>query len=516
MKSSKHTTKPFLQLLYEKGTAFQPLSFYFPENEVFNSKDLISLVFLAHLKKFTGDLEIKIDGGQVNLIQFFKGKVVRVVSSSSKSFLGELLVEHGLSLKEDIELFLDKSKKTNKKIGERLIEKELLSPHMLSFILKEQVKIRLSEFMSKESFQLSVKEKKEIENLDEVEIDFNDIDFIEWLADSMQTELNTKFLDDLYLQIKGSLIYKNSQLNMVSIQQKKFLKKYNSLFKYFEDGVSVRKFMNMLKSRRSYLRYVYFGLLTKSIYLKQGAPANVTDETLEDFLDDILSRPSDDFYQIFGLPEDASMSEIENRQRYLIQRTHPDSLPQDIAPCIKEKAEKALVLITESYKVLRNEDKQKEYKIVKNKDEFLTVIDQYEKGLAKVKEEDYRKAYSLFQRIKDHKQAPSDTILYFLWSKMKQESMDLTKNRSEAVQIQKDIEACPISLRTSPLFWYVKGLFCFKTCQYERAKELFTKTLVVQKDFAPAKKELIAVKFQFKKEAKFNSKGFFGFFKKSS
>ena len=502
--------------MYEKNTAFQPLNFYFPEQEVFNSKELISLVFLAHLKKFTGDLEIKIDKGQTNLIQFFKGKIVKLISSSSKSFLGELLVEHGLSLKEDIEVFLDNREKTNKKIGEQLIEKGLLNSHMLNFILKEQVKIRLSEFMSQDSFQLSVKEKKEIESLDEVEIDFNDIDFIEWLADSLQTELNVKFLDNLYLQIKNSLIYKNSQLNVVSIQQKKFLKKYNSLFKKLEDALSVGECMKILKSRRSALRYIYFGLLTKSIYLKQGANSNTIDKKLEDFLDDILSKPSEDIYSIFSLSENASPAEIEKRYSYLIQRVHPDSLPKGIDSSIKEKAEEALILIRESYEILRNEDKQKEYKVNKSKDEFLTVIDQYEKGLGKVKEEDYETAYSLFERIKDHKQAPSNTILYLLWSKMKCESTDLVKNRQEAVQIQKDIEACPISLRTSPLFWYVKGLFCMKTCQYERAKELFTKTLMVQKDFSHAKKELITVKLKLKKESKSGGKGFFGLFKKSS
>ena len=516
VKDSQDTIEPFLNFLYEKGASFKPLNFYFPEKEIFDSKKLIPLVFLAHLQKFTGDLEIKIDRGQTNLIQFFKGKIVKVLSSSSKSFLGELLVEHGLSLKEDIELFLSNREKTNKKIGEQLIEKGLLSPHMLSFILKEQVKIRLSEFMSQESFKLYIKEEKEMESLDDAEIDFNDIDFIEWLADSMQTELNTKFLDDLYFQIKNSLIYKNSQLNLASIQQKQFLKKYNSLFKKLEEAVSVRKFMQTLKSRRSALRYIYFGLLTNSIYLKQTVDLVTTDENLEDFLDDILSRSPENVYQVFGLPETASRLEIENQHKYLIQRAHPDSLPQDIDSFIREKAEKALVLITESYEILRSEDKLEEYKLEKSKDQFLTVIDQYEKGIKKVKEEDYKTAYSFFVRIKDHKQAPSNTILYLLWSKMKQESLDLIKNRSEVVQIQKEIEACSISLRTSSLFWFVKGLFCLKTCQYERAKELFTKTLMVQKDFAPAKKELITVKLKLKKEYKAGAKGFFGLFKKSS
>ena len=138
----------------------------------------------------------------------------------------------------------------------------------------------------------------------------------------------------------------------------------------------------------------------------------------------------------------------------------------------------------------------------------MTIIEQYEKGLVKIAEEDYSTAYSIFLKIKNHKQAPSNTNLYLLWAQIKREDVDICKNRSEAVKIQKAINSCPISLRTTSLFWYVKGIFCLKTKQYEKAKELFTKTLLVQKDFAPAKKELIIVKQQLKKQNKSSGKVF--------
>ncbi|MCZ0933143.1 MAG: response regulator, partial [Oligoflexia bacterium] len=428
--ASDHNANPFIESLFEKNIPLKPLNFYFAEGESFDSKQLIPIVFFAHLKQFTGELKIQMDSN-ANSIHFFKGRIMKIVSNSKKSFLGELLVEHGLSLQEDIELLLEK-KDTNKRIGEQLVEKELLSPHMLNFILKEQVKIRLSEFMSHPVFKLTVKEKQEMNMMSKAEIDFNDLDFIEWLADSAQTELSAKFLNSFYLQIQNSLVYKSSQLNVASIYQKKFLKKYNKFFKYLKEGLSIEDIIQQLKSRQSALSLVYFGLLTKSVYLKQGDKNYLEDKALESFLDDILSRQSQNAFQVFSLAESASVDEINKRYKQMIRKIHLDSLPKNISPVIKEKAEQAVLALTESYENLKDESKRKQYIADKNKGQFLTVIDQYEKGLLKIKEEDYKTAQAVFLKIKDHSQAPGNTTLYLLWAQMKQSDFDLFKDKSEA------------------------------------------------------------------------------------
>ena len=505
----------FMESLFSANTPSKPLSFYFPSTKDRDSKELISIVFTAHLKQWTGELEVAINNN-INSIQFFKGRIIKVVSNSGKSFLGELLVEHGLSLQEDIELLLEQ-KDTNKKMGELLVEKELLSPYMLHFILKEQMKIRLSEFMSHSVLRLTVKEKKPKDFMSQAEVDFNALDFIEWLADSVQTELSEKFLNKFYLQIQNSLVYKTSQLNMISISQKKFLTKYNKFFKSLKEGVSVEELMKEFKNSLSALALFYFGLLTKSIYLKQGNSVYLEDKALEKFLDDFLSKKFENAFQVFGLLEQADISELDEKYREMVQKLHPDALSKNINPVIKEKAERALLIVTEKYDKIKNEDKKKEYIAEKHKDQFLTVIDQYEAALLKIKEEDYKTANSILLKIEDHKQAPSNTVLYLLWTRMKQQNIDIGSDRTEAIKIQKIIDSCPISLRTSSLFWFVKGLFYLNTKRYEKAKELFTKTLVVQKDFAPAKKELIAVKHKLSKLNKQGkSKSLFSFFKKSS
>ncbi|MCY4321851.1 MAG: J domain-containing protein, partial [Bdellovibrionaceae bacterium] len=447
-------------------------------------------------------------------VHFFKGKIIKLISSSKKSFLGELLVEHGLSLKTDIENLLEK-KDPDKKMGELLIEKELLSPHMLSFILKEQIKIRLSEFMSQSVVRVSIKEKKEKDIVSDMEIDFSDLDFIEWLADSIQTELKEDFLKSFYFQIQDCLIHKNSQLNIASVCQKEYLDKYNSFFKSLEEGAVVQKVIEASKFNPLTLRLFYFGLLTKSIYLKDGNTKQKGYGQIESFLESILNKKFDNVFEFFGLSETASMDEIDSKYRKMVKMFHPDSLPNDISLSLKNKAEQALSIIGKNYKLIKNESKKGDYLKSKNQDQFLAVINKYEKGILKIKEGDYKTAYTIFLDIKDHKQAPINTILYFLWAQMKRTDVNLFQDRLKAVKIQKEIDSCSISLRTSYLFWFVKGLFCFQTEQYDRANELFDKTLIIKKDFAPAKRELMSLRKKLR-EIKKSSKSFFSFLKRSS
>ena len=172
----KNNKFSIFESFFEKNLLKKPLDFYLLKNRTFDSKELLLAISLAHYKNFTGEFQITTDNKKLVTIKFYNGDIIKLISNSEKSFFGTLLVEHGLSLQTDIEILLE-DKEPNKLIGERLIEKRLLSPYMLNFILKEQVKIRLSEIMSCPSFHLNIIEES-IENSEPANIDFNEIDFI--------------------------------------------------------------------------------------------------------------------------------------------------------------------------------------------------------------------------------------------------------------------------------------------------------------------------------------------------
>jgi curved DNA-binding protein CbpA len=65
-----------------------------------------------------------------------------------------------------------------------------------------------------------------------------------------------------------------------------------------------------------------------------------------------------DYYEILGVPKNASKQEIEERYQFLSQAFHPDKFSD---PAQKEKAEKDFAAIDEAYKVLSSDKKRAKY-----------------------------------------------------------------------------------------------------------------------------------------------------------
>ena len=500
------------EFFLEEDLPKKALNFCLPKGKIFDSKELIPIVFFAHLKKFTGQLQITTNKTNRNSIKFYKGNIIKFVSTSEKAFFGNLLVEHGLCLQEDIQNLLN-NKESNKFLGEKLVEKKLLNPYMLSFILKEQVKVRLSEIMSYPSVTLKILEKPS-ENGEKADIDFNETDFIEWLADSSQTELTVDFLKTFFMKSQHRLIQKSSQLNKALISQKQFLQEYNQLFKSLNEGCTVKDIASKVNNKNRVLQLLYFGLLTKSIFLKDTKKEEAVNlKTVEFLANSIIEKDPKDPFSVLNLPWNASSKEAKRNYHQLVMSIHPHVLPLNTSKQLKEKCEQAIYKITTSYEILKDEKKRSEYLRVQKEEDIVTVMDKYEEGLTKIKQGQYQQGIEILEQISNHKHSPNNTELYILWAKIKGDK-NLAENREQMAKIRKAIDSCPISLRTSPLFWYVKGLFCTKTSQYEKADELFRKSLKIEKNFMEAKRELLWLKSKIKKPLLKNK--FFNFLLKKS
>lgn len=90
----------------------------------------------------TGHLNIVGQRGDVLGISFSDGKIVAVDIADQETQLGKLLIEAGYIHPEDLREAL--SIRNTKKLGERLISGNLLSPHAFNIALANQMSIRLS------------------------------------------------------------------------------------------------------------------------------------------------------------------------------------------------------------------------------------------------------------------------------------------------------------------------------------------------------------------------------------
>lgn len=495
---------------FEKGVFEQPLSFYFPESSSFESQQLIPLLFSAHLKDFTGDIVLGIDSKK-NSIHFYKGSIVQILSSSHKSFFGEILIEHGFSLTDDVKQVLD-DKTSKKRIGEKLIEKKLLSAPMLELVLKEQMKIRLSEFMSHPSFPLQLIEKKP-EDFKKIEIEFNKIDFMDWLADSIQTELKSDFWESFYFDIKACKVSPLSLLNVFSVSQKSFFNNYN---KFFRSLTASKKASELTKTNKEdHLKFLFFGLIAKSLFLKESSGGKQAFEEFKNKSRRILSGSEEEILKLLGWPHSSlQLSGLKKNYKDLTSQIHPDFLPADISPSMKKEAEQALEKLTEVYQKLLQKF-EGEATPDRSAMDLVHVMNIYKEGIDLIQKEAYKEAFEALSKIIDHSQAPSNTYLYMLWADLKKKDWDLVdKHRNKGLDIQKRINSCPIHLRTSYLFWFVKGLFYYRCGKHEKAQELFKKALFIESSFSQAKLELLLIRKKIKEQNK-NKNSLLSFFKKS-
>lgn len=108
--------------------------------------------FLTH-SGISGHLNIVDSKEQVFGVTFSQGAIVGVDLADSDTFIGKLLIESGYIMPEDLDAALNL--KSNKKIGERLIHGQFLSPHGFEVVLANQMSLRLSRTIIDESVRVN-------------------------------------------------------------------------------------------------------------------------------------------------------------------------------------------------------------------------------------------------------------------------------------------------------------------------------------------------------------------------
>ena len=108
--------------------------------------------------KISGILKLK-SADQEYCIYFSKGRIsaVKMNQNETKSFFGEILINKNLMSFEELKPFLSDSV-SEIKIGERLVQANLLSPHIINEIIKEQISIRLSQLIRDVYYNISFEE----------------------------------------------------------------------------------------------------------------------------------------------------------------------------------------------------------------------------------------------------------------------------------------------------------------------------------------------------------------------
>jgi FixJ family two-component response regulator/tetratricopeptide (TPR) repeat protein len=137
-----HPRKVLYQLFSRQGATTREKRKAIEALEDIHGFDLPFIFHILVEARLSGHLNIVADRGDVSGISFSDGDIVGVDIADKATYLGKLLIESGFLLREDLDEALNV--KSTKKLGERLIQGNLVSPHGFDVVLSNQMSIRLS------------------------------------------------------------------------------------------------------------------------------------------------------------------------------------------------------------------------------------------------------------------------------------------------------------------------------------------------------------------------------------
>ncbi|MEZ4872379.1 MAG: response regulator [Bdellovibrionales bacterium] len=76
-------------------------------------------------------------------VKFSQGRIISIENNDTQSFFGQLLIEHGYLTREKLEPYL--KDESTRRLGQRLVDAQLINSHITRVIQTEQLNIRLSQ-----------------------------------------------------------------------------------------------------------------------------------------------------------------------------------------------------------------------------------------------------------------------------------------------------------------------------------------------------------------------------------
>ena len=252
---------------------------------------------------------------------------------------------------------------------------------------------------------------------------------------------------------------------------------------------------------------LYSRLLIKECCLQQKQENKSSTENykfmkkrLEDFMLDSAKKNNFDW---LNLPWKASPSAIEESYRIVIKLFHPDRIDKNMPEDLKQLCHKCFISITKAYNHLTNQSSREKYinqVETGSTEDLLDIYTKYNKGKSELQKDNFQSALKIFNSLLEYKKTPGDTLLYYIWAKLKA-NPNKTLSHEERDKILKLFDKVQTKYQKTDIFFFTKGLFMKSTGYRKAAFEFFTKATKINPRMIKSSSRKIYFKAKEKKEA---------------
>ncbi len=455
---------------------------------------------LAYMMRSQFSGIIKLTSAQTKPIEVHMstGSIVKTMIDDPKSFFGALLVDKNFITVETLETTLQQ--KSNKKIGERLVEANLVSPHVIDLINSEQLGIRVGYIVKNMSYDIEILEQPITDNF----IKFESHDYQRFLSDWLHSKITLPWLKSFYLPWMENTISKtHSYADISPVHNLPPLSRMPKFGQQLAAGITITQILEQKTFGEEDIFLGIHMLIVNEFICFDKQVKHVDTKALHDRLSKIkLEMDSQNYFEVLGLTDKAKSKEIKKAFYDLSKLFHPDKITPGAPAEIVTLTNQIFAKLSKAYEMLSNEELKATYLKELEKgfaEKILESESLFEESKSYLKSNQSAKAIPLLEKAMQLRPATSEIRLHHMWAKI----LNIPANGIEIFlkDIESELNRIPPEDRHNTTYYFVKGLYMKQVGDYEQAEKNMKQALSMQSNNMEAKRELSMISLQ-KKSSK--------------
>ncbi|MBK9293295.1 MAG: response regulator [Oligoflexia bacterium] len=421
-------------------------------------------------------------------ISFNQGKIVQVEMKNPESFFGHLLIENGYLTPEQLDEAL--KVESGKRIGEKLVELNYISPHVIDIINSEQMALRLSMSVGNENYNLFFEEKNVLPSASFIDQERLSPFIYDWL----NSKFDLAWLKQRYMKWEERpTIINNIASQWLSLWSFPVFKSFMQIVKSFEQGKDLEEIINKYPQNEEVIYQILHILILVEHVKFKNEDKKQFDATahLARLRKLQVTLQNQDHFAILGISKNAKSTDIKKTYHELAKIFHPDKIPPNSTKELAEAAKNVFGLITKAYEVLSNEPKRlayiKELEMGRT-EKILQGEALFEEGKILLTSGNALKALEKFTMAKSLKPPTSDLLIHTAWALLV--SCEQNKNSSQIKESEQILSKIPPEDRHNATYYFVKGYYQKMTNDFVAARKNVQHALSLKPKFIEAERLL--------------------------
>lgn len=449
--------------------------------------DLPFIYSLLVETKSSGHLNIYGMDGNVSGVSFSNGVIVGVDIEDKTTYLGEMLIQSGYAQVEDVQAALND--KSPRRLGQRMIQANKLSPHAFDLILTEQMNIRLSRTIVDQMIRINFA-SVEVEMI-EPSIDSDSLSY--FLHDWIASKLSSNWLKSMHLmwssyRITRSSTYREDHpaLKMSLIQS------LDALAEHLGRGVTLMDLLGQHGYHEAAVHKAIHFLLTKGLISFSKSQAVVTPQeqlkALRKIFTEIQGKNHFQVVEFFGLGQETMVSISSMVEEFLpVLGEQPNDQKSEAYRLWNQ----VRMRVTDACTSFLDTGQRQQYKQNNQKSEAekkLRATSLIEEAKQALQLNQYAKAATVMDQVMELNPEVAQVHLYNAWAKVG--ILDPAKKIQQLKDIEFELMQVPPDEKYDAIFPFVTGLLQKAKGDLSGARKSFEKCLALNSSMIVARREL--------------------------